>query len=116
MNMSQIGRWLFILGLVVCVVAGIGLIPQISNNPWVPAVLAALGLLVGLLNVSGTEATTFLIAGIALSSAATAANSILAKLGTLGPMVTGVMVNLVSFIAAAMLIVALVSLLRTARD
>ncbi len=61
-NMGFIGFWAFIIGLILAIVAGI-FFPEAS---WVAWVLLILGVLIGILNISDREYTSFLIATIAL--------------------------------------------------
>ena len=109
MSMSQIGRYLFLGGVVLAVVTGLlgnlG-IPNLST------ILVVLGAVVGFLNVSGAESRTFLIAGIAFLATAGALNG----LPALGEHIAGVAANLSAFASPAVLIVALKSLLSTAGD
>ena len=111
MNMSQIGRYLFLAGVVLSVVAGfidLG-IPHFATY------LAVLGLVTGFLNVSGAESRTFLIAGIAFLATASALNGLAATLG-IGSHISAISANLSAFAAPAVLLVALKSLLSTAGD
>jgi len=105
--MGQMGKWAFIVGFVICVVAGL-----VFVQPWMYGVLAVLGLIVGFMNITAAETQGFLIAGIALMLSA---SSIIA-IPKIGIAVTPVLGNLVVFIAAAMLIVALKSLFDIAKD
>ena len=59
--MAQMGKWAFIVGLVISVVGGLGI-----SQPWFWWVLAVLGLIVGFLNISAGEVHGFLLASIAL--------------------------------------------------
>ena len=105
--MSKVGRWAFIAGLVIAILlAFMGLGAQIL------VILAVLGLIVGFLNVSGSESHEFLIASIALIASAGAVQS----LPLVGGTVTTVMGNLVIFISPAMLVVAIKSLLGTVKN
>jgi len=106
--MSEIGRWIFLAGLIICIVVGLGL----ANNPWVPAVLAILGVIVGFLNVGKGESSRFLLASISLVICASALNSI----PYIGKHASSIADYLVSFIAAAVVVVAIKSLLDTAGD
>ncbi len=111
MNMSQMGRYLFLAGVVLSVVAGfidLG-IPKFGT------ILAVLGLVTGFLNVSGAESRTFLIAGIAFLATASALNGLAATMG-IESSIAAVSSNLSAFAAPAVLIVALKSLLGTAGD
>ncbi len=106
--MGNIGRWLFLAGLVICVVVGLGL----ANNPWVPAALAILGVIVGLLNIQSSETTEFLIATISLIICASA----LTAIPYIGQTVLNIVAYLVVFMAAAVVVVSIRSLLKTASD
>ena len=86
MDTSQVGRWAFIVGLVLAVLLGF-----ITLGTWVAVVLAVLGLIVGFLNVSGSESQGFLIAAIALTASAAAVIS----LPIVGDIVTDIMGNVV---------------------
>jgi hypothetical protein len=105
--MGQLGKWAFIVGFVICVIAGL-----VIAQPWMYGALAVLGLIVGFMNITVAETQGFLIAGIALMLSA---SSIIA-IPKIGVAVTPVLGNVVVFIAAAMLIVALKSLFDIAKD
>lgn len=105
--MQQVGKWAFILGLVVAAIGGLGF-----QQPWFTWVLAVLGLIVGFLNVQETEAQGFLLPAIGLMLAASALNS----LPLVGGAATSILANLVAFIGAAVLVVAIRSLFVVARD
>ena len=72
MNLEKIGKWAFIIGLVIAVLAGLFYQPA-----WAIWVLAILGVIVGLLNVTGEDTRGFLLAAIALTLSATALNTLL---------------------------------------
>ena len=105
--MAKAGKYAFIVGLVLAVLAAVAL-----DLAWVMWVLAVLGLIVGFLNVTKEETRSFLLAAIGLMLAATSVQVI----PLVGDLVTRIMANLVVFIAPAVLIVALKSLLETAKD
>jgi len=109
MNMAQIGRYLFLAGVLISVVTGL------AGNLGIPnlgLILVILGAVVGFLNVSGAESRTFLIAGIAFLATAGALNGI----PTLGDSIAAIAANLSAFASPAVLIVALKSLLSTVGD
>lgn len=108
MNMSQIGRYLFLAGVILAVVTGL----VDLGIPHLGTILVVLGAIVGFLNVSGAESRTFLIAGIAFLATAGALNG----LPELGRHISGIAANLSAFASPAVLIVALKSLLSTAGD
>ncbi len=105
--MALLGKWAFILGLVIAVVGGLGF-----DQPWFVWLLAILGLVVGFLNVTDKETQGFLLAAIALIVAAAAWNSI----PYIGEHLGRILANIVAFIGAAVLVVALKALFATARD
>ena len=71
MNAATVGKWAFIIGLVIAVLAGLFFQPT-----WAIWVLAILGVIVGLINVTAEETRGFLLASIALTLSATALNTI----------------------------------------
>jgi hypothetical protein len=105
--MQNLGKWAFIVGFVICVVAGL-----LVAESWMYWVLAVLGLIVGFMNVTGAETKTFLLAAIGLMLSATSVMSI----PFVGGAVTAVMAHLVAFISAAVLVVALKTLFEVAKD
>jgi hypothetical protein len=105
--MGQLGKWAFIIGFVICVVAGL-----VVAEPWMYWVLAVLGLIVGFMNITAAETQGFLLASIALMLSAT---SIIA-IPFIGLAVTAVLANVVVFISAAVLVVAVTSLFEIAKD
>lgn len=105
--MAQLGKWAFIIGLLIAVAAGLGF-----NQPWVAWVLAVLGLIVGFLNVADKETHGFLLASIALIVAANGVGS----LPYIGGYATNIIAYLIAFLAAAVLVVALKSLFAISKD
>jgi len=103
--MEAIGKWAFIIGLVIAVLAAF------IDFSWVPWVLAILGLIVGFMNVGEGETQQFLLAAIGLLLSATAVQSV----PFVGETGTAILGNVSAFISAAILIVALRSLFATAR-
>jgi hypothetical protein len=68
MEMAKIGEWAFLACIVIAIIAGLVVNPvtSVDTAKSVYLVLVVLGVIVGLLNVSEKETTTFLIAAIAL--------------------------------------------------
>jgi zinc transporter ZupT len=106
MNRELIGKWAFIIGLVLAVLAGIFFQPG-----WAIWVLAILGVIVGLLNVTAEETRGFLLASIALTLSATALNTI----PVIGTALSYVLPFVVAFVAGGMIVVALKELFQAAR-
>jgi len=105
--MDKVGKYAFIAGLVIAAAAGLGF-----TQPWFYWLLAVLGVVVGLLNVTGEETHGFLLAAIALIVSATAISTI----PIVGGAVTQIIGNIQAFISAAVLVVALKALFETAKD
>jgi hypothetical protein len=106
MNLATVGKWAFIIGLVIAVLAGLFFQPT-----WAIWVLAILGVIVGLLNVTAEETQSFLLAAIALALSATALNMI----PVIGTALSYVLPFVVAFVAGATIVVALKTLFETAR-
>ena len=106
MNIAMIGKWAFIIGLVIAVLAGLFFQPA-----WAIWVLAILGVIVGLLNVTAEETRGFLLASIALTLSATALNT----LPIIGTALSYILPFVVAFVAGGMIVVALKELFQTAR-
>ncbi len=70
--LSKIGFWAFIVGLILAVVAGL----VAPGNGAIVITLVILGLLIGLLNITGKEIMLFLVATIALLATKTSFQSI----------------------------------------
>jgi hypothetical protein len=107
MNRKTVGKYAFVIGLVIAVLAGLFFQPT-----WAIWILAILGLIVGLLNISAEETQGFLLASIALTLSATALNSI----PIVGTALSYVLPFVVAFVAGAMIVVALKVLLATAQN
>jgi hypothetical protein len=106
MKLEIAGKWAFVVGLVLAGVAGI-----FFQADWVVWMLAILGVIVGLLNITAADTQRFLLAAIALTLSATALNTL--------PVVGGIAKNILgyiaSFVAGAMVVVALKALFETGR-
>jgi len=63
--LSKIGFWAFITGLVLALIAGLITVNK-DPNAAVVVVLIILGLVIGILNITGKEIMLFLVATIAL--------------------------------------------------
>ena len=96
MELEKIGRYAFILGLIISVIAGFANIGTVGN-----AALVILGIIVGIINVTGKEVESFLIGTIALMLVGNGINI----LGIAA--ITNIIQAFVAFVAGAALIVAL---------
>lgn len=97
MNLTKIGHWSFLGGIVLAILAGF------ANIPSLPVVLFVLGLIVGFLNVKERESTRFLVAVITLLVIGVAS----LEFGKLSPVVTPILQSFIAFVAAAGLVVAI---------
>lgn len=131
---KNIGSWAFIIGFVIALLAGIiaGLnatgtmyIDPIINSTMV-GVLVLIGLVVGIVNISGKESVSFLIASIAVivtpmgfqsMSAINVANigAVTAGFNALAAFLTALTGAIATFVAPAAVIVALKLVYTTAR-
>ncbi len=107
MNTAITGKWVFLIGLVIAVLAGIFFQPD-----WAIWVLAVLGVIVGLLNITAEETRGFLIAAIALALSATALNSI----PIVGTALKFILPFVVTFVSGATIVVALKELFQAGRS
>jgi hypothetical protein len=106
MKLDMVGKWAFIVGLVLAAVVGWAI-----QAEWVVWVLAILGVIVGLLNVTREDTERFLLAAIAFGLSATA----LTTVPGLGPHITNILGYVAAFVAGAMVVVAAKALFQTAR-
>jgi hypothetical protein len=104
--MGNIGKYAFIGGVVV---AGAMAFVSVPNGF---LILSVLGLIVGFMNVTEGESQGFLVAAIALMLTATSVGG----LPEVGGMFSQVASGLAAFVAPAALVVALKSLLDSAKD
>lgn len=95
------GEFAFLAGIAIAIT--LALFP--GFHPDQPSlILALLGLIVGLLNVTAKETTNFLLASIALLLIGSAG---LENLPTIGLYLNNIMINISNFVAPAAMIVAL---------
>ena len=130
---KKIGAWAFMIGFTIAILAGlvaalgaVGAIDVgVNANSLLLGVMALIGLIVGIVNISDKEAINFLIGAIAIT-AASGALSALANFGS-GVMIVGDVTNFVAvfisslmdmvvmFVAPAAIIVGLKVIYRSAR-
>jgi hypothetical protein len=106
MKLDMVGKWAFIVGLALAVVLG-----WFLQVEWVVWVLAILGVIVGLLNVTREDTERFLLAAIAFGLSAQA----LSAVPLLGNQITDILKFVAAFVAGAMVVVAAKALFQTAR-
>lgn len=78
-SMNTVGRWAFLIGVVLAIVLGaLGIV----NSTWMSA-LILIGLIVGFLNISESETTPFLLAGVSLIIASALGKDVMSGISVL---------------------------------
>lgn len=103
-NLTTIGHWAFLGGLLVAILAGF------VEIPYLLLILFVLGLIVGFLNITEKESAPFLIAVIALLLIGVSG----LQFGQLTGLIATMLNNFVAFVAAAGLVVAIKQILTIA--
>lgn len=102
-RITRIGRWAFLGGIVLAILAGFVAVPYLV------VLLFVLGLIVGFLNIKEKESTRFLVAVIVLLLVGVAS----LELGKLTPVITPILQSFIAFVSAAGLVVAIKQVLAT---
>lgn len=114
--MRKIGPWAFIIGLLIAIVSG-GLIKPTQLMIWF---LAILGLVVGLLNITESETSHYLLATIAFLVSSSSLTTVITGIPIigqeLGSYIAPIVTNIVIFIAPGAAVVALKALYAISRD
>lgn len=110
MSQSKLGRWAFIIGIVISVLLGF------MTFVYSTLVLVILGLIVGFMNVTEKEAQKFLVATIALIVIGIAGLQAFSIWGSLYIVLQNVLTSFVIFVAAASVVVAIKVLLETGKE
>ncbi len=105
---SKIGHYAFIAGVLLAFIVGLfpGAIGAANVQMGVIIVLVLLGLIVGFLNITGSETTQFLVASIALMGGGAALGGI-KVIPVVGNLIYNVLLYVAVFVAPAALVVAL---------
>lgn len=78
-SMNTVGRWAFLIGVILAVVLGaLGIV----NSTWMSA-LILIGLIVGFLNISESETSPFLLAGVSLIIASALGKDVMSGISVL---------------------------------
>lgn len=115
---AKFGEWAFIAFVIIAILAGLAAgIAGGAALGWVPLVMVILGIIVGLTTITTKEASTFLIAAIALLVANAGGvflviDQVLAPLGTI---INAIMMNIAAFVAPAAIILAIKAIVGIAR-
>lgn len=116
MNTSthEIGRWSFILGVLIAIVVGI--LSSQGESVMLVSLLIILGFIVGLLNVQLKETTEFLIAGVALVIVSQMAGSVVSSVPIIGPFIQAILASILIFVLPATIMVAVRKIYALERD
>lgn len=114
MSMKNYGSIAFIVGLVLAAI--IALFSALAVPMWAVIVLAVLGLIVGLLNISDKETSLFLVASVTFLLSFQALSSVLETLA-FGWEAVGTFFRMLNvFIAPAAAVVAIKAIMKIAKD
>ncbi len=105
---GMIGRWAFLIGVVLAVILGV-VSPTISGV-WV-SVLVVLGLIIGFLNIADSEVKPFLMSGAVLIIAAALGQSVVESV----PILSSIMNALLLIFVPSTVIVAIKNVFSLAR-
>ena len=87
-----IGAWAFLIGIILAIIVGLlGLLEGPSVETWT-IVLVLLGVIIGLLNVIGTEVKEFLMAGAVLVIVSALGGQAMLSVNYIGPMLQALIV------------------------
>ncbi|MEK6760511.1 MAG: hypothetical protein AABX93_01160 [Nanoarchaeota archaeon] len=107
-NLDFVGKWAFLAGVILAV--GVGVMNP-AGEVWTMA-LVAIGLVVGLLNVTGREVTSFLMSGAVLIIASALGGNVMSAIPYVGP----VFQALLTIFVPATIIVAVRNVFNLARN
>ncbi len=104
---EKIGSWAFLIGVILAVIFGF-----LGTQTWLPWLLVIIGLIVGLLNISGKEVNAFLMAGTILVIVSSLGGGTLSSMQFLGAILN----NMLTIFVPATILVALKSVFSLARS
>jgi len=110
MSQSKLGRWAFIIGLIIAVLLGF------VTFSYASLILVILGLIVGFMNVTEKEAGAFLLAAIALMLVGVAGLKALEAVGLLYTWIQTVLTSFTTFVAAAAVVVSIKELFEAGKE
>jgi hypothetical protein len=112
MELDLVGKWAFIIGIVVAILAAF--VTAVAPAT-VLLVLFILGLIVGLLNIDKKNTTEFLVAVIALLAVGSLGAISIGQLATPVGYLQEILGNFIAFVAAAALVVSIKAVIVTSR-
>ncbi|NQU79217.1 hypothetical protein HQ545_05620 [Candidatus Woesearchaeota archaeon] len=99
---QKVGSWAFIVGLIIAIFAGFWPLGTV-----VTSILIFLGLIVGFLNVTGTETNSFLFATLVLVVVSSMGGQLLSNIAVIGLMLENMFSAMIVFIIPASVVVGL---------
>jgi len=112
MKSKFIGKWAFIVGLLVAIFASF----LTGYETTIAIILFVMGLIVGFLNISGKDSNKFLLGAIALLTGGIASINAVAMLGITITYLNTVLASFVAFVSAAALVVAIKAIFETGKN
>jgi len=113
-NLDVIGKWAFLIGLALAVIAG--LITGFYTIPYLALILVILGLIVGFLNIAEKDTVKLLVAIIALMGVGATAVMIIGEVITaINTILLDLITNIITFAGAAGLVVAVKAIYETGK-
>ncbi len=110
---EQLGVWAFIVGTIIAIlISG----SPVSEYAAVKVILAVLGTLVGLLNITDVEIDRFLLAAVALIVLAYVISDVFKDIPALGFVLLNMYQNFISFVGPAAAVIAIKVLLNVASE
>jgi ATP synthase protein I len=107
--LPQIGSWSFIVGVIIAIISGF-----FEYSSSIISVLVLLGVIVGFLNISGSEAMTFLVAAVSMVVISSLGAPAFNNIYIIGAPLQQMLNNMIVFIMPASVIVALRAILTLA--
>lgn len=105
-SLQSIGSWAFLLGVIVAIISG-ALLPDKSATPTVTSFLVLLGTIVGLLNVTTKETSSFLLASVSLVLVTALGGSVVSGVVSIGQYLGSMLDSILVFVVPATIVVAL---------
>jgi len=112
-DLTQVGAWAFVVGLLVAIVLGIA--PGVISATTTILVLGILGIVVGLLNIGERETQSYLLGNIAFLVASGSLLSLVIAVPALGIYLATIVANIALFVAPGAAIVGLKAIYQIAR-
>ena len=111
MSSEAIGKWSFIIGLIIAVIAAF--VTTYASAALL--ILFILGLIVGFLNISEKNLIKFLVAAIAIITLGMGSLNALSVLGVINTYINAILGNFIAFVGATALIVSIKAILETGK-